>query len=183
MNGVQEFAATVYTSIRQMRKLLLNLDRWLEKAIDHARAHAFDPSILLGAWLAPDQVPLVRQIQNACDSAKYAAARLAGMEAPRHPDTEETIAEIRARIRTCVDYLDGFALQGFHEAASQIIELPFLEHRAIAGDDYLRELALPGFYFHVTTAYAILRNNGVSLNMLDFIGETSLRDREQFFAV
>jgi hypothetical protein len=171
------FEATVSRSIHQMKKMLQNVARWLEQATRHAEANSFDPSILLGAWLAPDQIPLVRQVQNACDRAGTAAARLAGVEQPHPGETAQTIAELCARVQMWVDYLDDFSVEDFHDAEARLIELPFLENKIIAGDDYLRELVLPAFYFHVTTAYALLRHNGVRLNMRDFIGETSVRDR------
>jgi hypothetical protein len=166
--------ATVFAAILQMKKMLGHVDGWLVKVAEHASALAFDPDVLVGARLAPDQVPLVRQVQNACDRAKYAAARLAGTDAPRHPDTETTIGELRARIATCTSYLAAFGAADFDGAATRTVTLPFLDDRAMPGEAYLRELALPGFYFHVTTAYAILRHNGVRLTMRDFIGETSL---------
>lgn len=166
---------TIYSAVLQMKKVVRHMDTWLAKAASHASGLSYDPSILLGAYLAPDQVPLVRQVQNACDRAKYAAARLAGQEGPRHPDTEQTIDELRARIATCAAYLDRFVATDFDDAATRIVTLPFLDDRTIPGEAYLRELALPSFYFHATTAYAILRHNGVPLTMRDFIGETSLQ--------
>jgi hypothetical protein len=166
----EDSAVTVYASILQMKKILFNIDGWLGKAIEHARALSFDPSILASARLSPDQIPLSRQIQNACDRAKYAAAWLAGKDGPRHADTEQTIDELRARIRMCSDYLDTFEAGDFRGAATRMIALPFLDDRRLIGDTYLRELVLPGFYFHAATAYAILRHNGVPLSLRDFIG-------------
>jgi hypothetical protein len=166
---------TIYAAVRQMHKVVGQIDSWLVKASSHAASLSYDPSILLGAYLAPDQVPLVRQVQNACDRAKYAAARLAGKDGPRHHDTERTMDELRARIATCKAYLDTFVASEFDDAATRVVTLPFLDDRTIPGEAYLRELALPGFYFHATNAYAILRHNGVPLTMRDFIGETSLQ--------
>jgi len=166
-----------FRSIQQMRKMLLNLSRWLDKAEAHARARSFDPVVLLTARLAPDQIPLLRQIQNACDKAKFAAARLTGREAPRHPDTEQTMAELHARIAVCVGYLETFAAEDLRDAGSRTVEIPFLDEKVIDGRHYLTEMAEPGFYFHLTTAYAILRHNGVDLTMRDFIGATNVRDR------
>src|SRR4051812_2122501 len=94
-------------SVPQFKKMLLGLDKWLEKAEAHAKAKSFDPNVLLSARLAPDQYPLLRQVQSACDSAKSCAARLAGKQPPVHPDTEQTIDELHARIRTVVAYLDS----------------------------------------------------------------------------
>jgi hypothetical protein len=160
-----------------MRRMLLNVDSWLEKSLADARGRAFAPDVLLAARLAPDQIPLMRQVQSACDRAKYAAARLAGREAPRHPDTEQTFEELRARIGTCVAYLDTFDEEAFRDASTRVVELPFFDDKIIDGRNYLTELGLPGFYFHVVTAYSILRHNGVGLSMRDFVGQTTVRDR------
>jgi hypothetical protein len=164
-------------SILQMRKMLGNLDRWLEKASIYATSKAFDPRILVLARLAPDQIPLVRQVQNACDRAKFAAARVTGVSAPRHADVEQTVLELHARIGACSSYLDGFRAADFAGAHDRLVDIPFLDGKAMRAADYVRELALPAFYFHVTTAYAILRHNGVDLSMRDFIGATQLLDQ------
>jgi len=164
------------TAIVQTRKMLTSLDKWLETAVAHAQKKSFDPNVLLSARLAPDQYPLVRQVQSACDSAKSNAARLAGKEPPKHPDTEQTVDELHARIRTVVAYLDTFTAADFEGAATRPVVLPFLEGKVILGSDYLREMAVPNFYFHLTTAYTILRHNGVDLGKRDFIGSLNLRD-------
>jgi hypothetical protein len=162
-------------SVPQFKKMLLNLDRWLDLAVSYAQTKSFDPATLLTARLAPDQYPLVRQIQSACDGAKFAAARLTGKEAPKNPDTEQTLDEIRTRIKTTTAYLDTFAAADFAGAETRPIALPFLEGKILDGHDYLFEMVIPNFYFHVTTAYAILRHNGVGLGKMDFIGSMNLR--------
>ncbi len=162
-------------SIPQLKKMLTNLDRWLEKSVADAKNRSFDPAVLIAARLAPNQYSLGRQIQAACDAAKSAAARLAGKEPPKHPDTEQTMDEFRARIRTCIAYLDTVAKADFAGAAERAIALPFLEGKTILGTDYLNEMALPNFYFHLTTAYAILRHNGVELGKTEFIGSLKLQ--------
>jgi uncharacterized protein len=167
-----------HRAIVQMKKMLLNMDAWFDKAVAHAKVRSFDPEVLLGARLAPDQLPLVRQVQSACDRAKFVGARLAGKEPPRHPDDEKTIEEVHARIRACVAYLDTFVAEDFRRANSRIVELPFFDDKTIEGADYLVELGQPGFYFHVTTAYSILRHNGVDLTMRDFIGAANVRSPE-----
>jgi hypothetical protein len=164
-------------SVLQLKKMLNNLDKWIETASQHAQKKSFDPNVLVTARLAPDQYAFVRQVQSACDAAKAAAARLAGKEPPKHPDTEQTIDELRARIRTCVAYLDTFTADDFAGADKRLIELPFLEGKLLTAADYVTELALPNFYFHVTTAYSILRHNGVGVGKTDFIGSLNLRDR------
>lgn len=169
---------TLYASaVLQPKKMLANLDRWLEAGIALAEKKSFDPSVLLSARLAPDQYPLLKQVQAACDSAKFPAARLAGKEPPKHPDTEQTMTEVRARIATCIGYLDTLSDADYVGAETRRVELPFLEGKVIIGSDYLCEMALPNFYFHLVTAYSILRHNGVDLGKRDFIGGLTLHDR------
>jgi hypothetical protein len=163
-------------SVPQFKKMLQNLERWLDKGVEYAQKKSFDPAVLLSARLAPDQYPLLRQIQAACDSAKFPSARLSGKEPPKHPDTEQTVDEIRKRIRTVIEYLDTFKPAEFAGAETRKIALSFLEGKVMLGSDYLNEMALPNFYFHVTTAYAILRHNGVDLGKSDFIGSMNVRD-------
>src|SRR5580693_1405539 len=106
-------------SVHEYKKMLLNLDKWLEAAEAHAKKKSFDPNTLLAARLAPDQYPLVRQVQSSCDTAKFAAARLTGKEAPKHPDTEQTMDEIRARVRAVVAYLGTYKTADFAESATR----------------------------------------------------------------
>jgi uncharacterized protein len=164
------------SSVPQFKKMLQNLDKWLESGVAYAQKKSFDPNVLASARLAPDQYALVRQIQSACDGAKFAAARLTGKEAPKHPDTEQTIDELRARIRACIGFLDTVTEADFKGAETRAVALPFLEGKTILGSDYLTEMVLPNFYFHVTTAYAILRHNGVDLGKRDFIGSLRLQN-------
>ncbi len=164
-------------SVPQMKKTLENLDRWIELGVAHAKNKSFEPDVLLQSRLAPDQWPLVRQIQSACDAAKFAAARLSGKEAPKHPDEEKTVAEIRQRITSTVQYLGSFGEKDFADASNRNIDLPFLEGNTILGKDYLNEMALPNFYFHVVTSYAILRHDGVQVGKRDFIGSLKLQEK------
>jgi len=167
----------VFASVVESKKMLTNLDGWIEKGVAHAKARSFDPNVLLGVRLAPDQYPLLRQIQSSCDNAKFAAARLSGKEAPKHPDTEQTVDECRARIHTCVSHLETYKASDFDGAETRVVTLPFMEGKVISGSDYLIEMALPNFYFHVTTAYAILRHSGVPLGKMDYIGSLNVRDK------
>jgi hypothetical protein len=160
-----------FAAVTEMKKMLTNLDRWIEKGIDHARKKSFEPNVLATARLAPDQYPLVKQVQSCCDSAKFAAARLSGKEAPKHPDTETTIDELRARIRTCVAHLETYKAEDFHGWEQRRIDLPFMEGRSMHGLDYLIEMVQPNFFFHVAHAYAILRHNGVDVGKMDYIGD------------
>ncbi len=165
-----------FNAVSQCKKMLANLDRWIEKGVAHAKAKSFEPNVLLTLRLAPDQYPLVRQVQSACDSAKAGAARLAGKEPPKHPDTETTVDELRARLRTVITYLETFKAEDFAGAAERKIELPFMEGKAILGEDYVFEMMQPNFYFHTTTAYAILRHNGVDLGKRDYIASLNVFD-------
>jgi len=163
-------------SVPQLRSVLVAMESWLDKAVVHAQSKGFDPEDLLSARLAPDQYPLLRQIQAACDAAKFAAARLTGREAPKHPDTESTLAEIRARLRAVIGYLGDFADKDFEGASARVVELSFMPGKGMLAGDYLNQMALPNFYFHATHAYAILRHNGVALGKIDFITALTLRD-------
>ncbi len=165
-------------AVKQPKKMLQNLAAWLDKAAAYAESKSFDAGVLLGARLAPDQFALVRQVQTACDNAKFMAARLTGQQAPSHPDDETTLEQLRARIASVVAYLDGFDdPAAFDGAAERRVTLRFLPEGAwVRGEDYLREFALPNFYFHVTTAYAILRHNGVGLGKIDYIGGMTLQN-------
>jgi hypothetical protein len=164
-------------TIPPMKKMLLNLDSWIALAIEHAQKKSFDPNVLLHARLAPDMFSFTRQVQSACDAAKSGAARLTGKEPPKHPDVEQTMDELRARIRTCVAYLDTFTANDFANAETHRVELPFLEGKFFVGRDYLLEMSLPNFYFHAATAYAILRHNGVDLGKRNYLGSMTLHDR------
>jgi uncharacterized protein len=151
-------------------KALTNLGAWLDKAVAFAAQKKFDPETLLAARLAPDQFALLRQVQIACDNAKAYTAALAGKEPPSHPDTERTIAELRTRLGTVIAYLATFKREDFAGAEERAITRPRWE-KAMRGGDYLDHYALPNFHFHMTTAYAILRHNGVELGKKDYLGE------------
>lgn len=163
-----------HATVVQLTKMLRNLERWLDRAEAYAKEKSFDPDVLLSARLAPDQYALVRQIQAACDAAKFAAARTAHKEAPKHPDTETTLSEIRARLAATIVYLDGFSRDDFAGADERPVMLPFLDGKTMRASHYLTEMAVPNFYFHLVTAYAILRHNGVPLGKRDFIGPVTL---------
>ena len=164
--------SNLHPFIVEMRFMLTNLDRWLGKAADHAGTKKFDPENLVGARLAPDQYPLVRQVQSACDAAKLAGARLAGKEAPAHADDEKTFAEMRARIVKATSFLDTLQESDFEGSATRKVALPFLPggNKGALGLAYLVQFAQPNFYFHLAHAYAILRHSGVELGKMDYIG-------------
>lgn len=157
-------------SVPPMKKMLGNLGRWLDAASKHATDKGFDPNVFASSRLAPDQYPLTRQVQSCCDAAKFTASRLSGRDAPSHPDTEQTLDDLKARVKTVVEHLGSLDPADFEGAKSRRVALPFLADQYVTGADYLHEMALPNFYFHLTTAYAILRHNGVNLGKRDFIG-------------
>jgi uncharacterized protein len=163
--GLYEATIPVFT------KFLRQVDRWLDKAVAYAEQRKFDPEILLVARLAPDQFSLLRQIQSACDHAKFTAARLTGKEPPSHPDTEKTLPEIRARLQTVIDYLNTFTREDFEGAEERRCTSGWMQGKAMRGGDYLDHVQLPQLHFHLTMAYAILRHNGVPLGKADYVGD------------
>lgn len=164
-----------YATFGQMKKMLGQLDKWLDAATAFAQTKSFDPNVFLEFRLAPDQFTFARQVQLTCDTAKTAASRLSGKDAPSHPDTEKTIDELRARIRSVIAYLDGFSEKDFEEAATRSITQPRWEGKVMTGADYFLEHAMPNFFFHVAHAYAILRHNGVSVGKRDYLGALTQR--------
>jgi len=156
-------------------KLLANVDKWLDKAAALADAKKFDVDVLATARLAPNQYPLLRQIQSACDQAKFTVAKLTGREPPVHPDTEKTTAELRQRIRAVVDYLGTFKREDFEGSEERPCSHTWMGGKWLRGGDYLGHLALPNFYFHLTTAYDILRHNGVDLGKMDYLVDLPFR--------
>jgi len=159
-----------YETLKQMMKTLAQLDTWLAAAGAHAQAKSFDPTVFLGARLAPDQFAFARQVQLACDTAKGAAAKLTGKEAPDFPDTEQSLGELSVRVKAVLAYLETFQPSDFDGAADRRVTQPRWEGSYMMGKDYFLSHALPNFFFHVTHAYAILRHNGVNLGKRDFLG-------------
>jgi len=166
---------SLHVHILEIKKLLGQVDRWLDKTVAYATAKKFDPNTLLQARLAPDAFPLIRQIQSTCDQAKYAAARTAGKDVPSHPDTETTIDEARKRVATVVAYLDGFKAEEFAGADQRTITLPRWEGKSMTARDYFIEHVEPNFFFHLTMTYAILRHNGVDVGKRDYLGALSMK--------
>jgi hypothetical protein len=163
-------------AIRLFAKTLKNVEQWMDKATAFAKARSFDVDVLASARLAPDAFSFARQIQAGCDQAKYAAAYLGGKEAPSHPDTEQTFAELRERIRKCVAFLDTVQAKDLAGAGDRKVAPPWLGGKWLRGDDYLMHVAVPNFFFHATMAYAILRHNGVELGKMDYVGSLPARD-------
>lgn len=163
----------IYTaSIPVFKQMLGGLSQVLAKAEAHATAKNIDPNALLQARLFPDMFPLLRQVQVATDFAKNVSARLAGEEVPKSEDNEQSFADLQARIATVLAFMDGLAPEKFDEAATREIvsQAGKPKEKRFSGTSYIFNYGLPQFFFHVTTAYAILRHNGVELGKKDYIG-------------
>ncbi len=158
-------------SVPRFAAMLENLAAILDKAHAHCEARKIDPIALTAFRLYPDMFPFTRQVQIACDTAKGAVARLAGVEVPKHEDTEQTFAELKARIAKTLDFIRsvGAARIDGSEEREVVIRLRGQDTR-FRGLQYLQNFAWPNFYFHVATAYVILRHNGVELGKRDFLG-------------
>jgi hypothetical protein len=158
-------------SIDIFARALGNLSAILDKGAAHAAAKKFDSTVLVNSRLAPDMLPLSRQVQIACDLAKNSAARLAGLEPPRYEDHEKTIEELRARIAKTLDYLSSIPASALEGSEERDIKVPAgertLEFKGLA---FVQRWAIPNVFFHVSTAYNILRHNGVDIGKRDFLG-------------
>lgn len=164
---VNAYSASVPVFVR----MLTNLAAILDKAAAYAEARKIDPAVLMNARLFPDMYPLKRQVQLASDFAKGAAARLAGREPPAWEDNEASLAELKARIARTIEFLQDFRPEQFEGADERDITLTIRnETIRLKGAPYLLQQALPNFYFHVTTAYAILRHCGLEIGKRDFLG-------------
>lgn len=158
-------------SIGVMTRMLGNLSAVLDAAAAHAAANGIDPGTLIEARLAPDMFPLSGQVQAASDAAKAAGARLAGMVPPSFPDTETTFPELQDRIAKTMMFLESLDPLDVESATGRIVTLSRQGRTTtFRGPDYLRQMALPNFFFHVVTAYGILRAKGVPLGKLDYLG-------------
>jgi hypothetical protein len=159
-------------SVPVYAKMLGNLSAWLDQAAAHAQAKKFDPAVLLASRLYPNMLPLAKQVQIACDSAKFGVARLVGDAAPKFDDTETSVDELKLRIAKTIDYLLSVPAARVEGSEGKPVSVPMRDREPLqfTGEDYLRHFAMPNFYFHVTTAYAILRHNGVELGKADYLG-------------
>ena len=158
-------------SAPRLAQMLRNLDAILAKAETHAAAKKIDPAVLLGARLFPDMLPMVKQVQIATDHAKGAVARLAGAEVPRYEDAEQSFDELRARIAKTLAFVESFAPAQFEGAEGRPTALRVGgKDWSFSGRDYLLGFALPNFYFHLVTAYNILRHNGIEIGKAEYLG-------------
>jgi hypothetical protein len=156
-------------------RMLGNMLAWLDKAEAHAAAKKFDAANYLGLRLTPDMLPFTRQVQIATDTAKLCIARLAGVEAPKWPDDEKTFAELRARVKKAIDYVESVPAAKLAGSESREIEMPMGPGRTLklSGEAMLRGFSLPNFFFHVMLTYALLRQGGVELGKGDYLGAVS----------
>ncbi len=157
-------------TVVQFTKMLTNLNLILDKAAASAEARKFNLEVLLQARLAPDQFHFIRQVQIACDTAKLGVARLTGKTAPVHEDNETTLAELKARINEVIGFLASVTPEDFAGAEERQISQPRWEGKYLTGVEFAIQHAIPNLYFHITTAYAILRHNGVDLGKKDYLG-------------
>ena len=157
-------------SVETFTHALGNLSLILEKAGANAAQRKFDPNVLLTARLAPDMLPLTRQVQIASDIAKNSVARLAGQQPPRFEDTESSIEQLRARIARTIDFLNSVPASALEGSETRDVKLPLGERTLeFKGADFLQRWAIPNVFFHVVTAYDILRHNGVDLGKRDYL--------------
>jgi uncharacterized protein len=164
-----------HLAIRQFARSLKNLDTILGKAVTYAESRKFDVNNFCAERLFPDMLPLANQVRIATDMAKAAAANLGGKEAPKFEDNEKTVEELRERVRRCISFLEGFSPADFEKVSSKtVIKIPFPQGKALHADEYLFGRQIPNFFFHVTTAYNLLRKGGVEVGKLDFIGPLEL---------
>jgi uncharacterized protein len=162
------YSATVPVFSRMLR----NLTSHLEKAEAFAASRKYDPSMFLQHRLAPDMLPLVQQIQIACDTAKICCARVTSVEAPKFEDNEKTMAEIKARVAKTIDFLGSVPKEKFAGADTRPVTFNFRRQPTTApGETYVLGHAIPNFFFHYTTAYALMRQAGVEIGKADYLGD------------
>jgi hypothetical protein len=152
-------------------RMLGNISTWLDKAEAHAEAKKFDSSVYLSARLAPDMLSFTSQVQIACDTVKFCVARLGGVESPKFEDNETTLAQLRERIGATIAYAKSVPAAKIDGSEDKDVTMPRRGGTiTMKGEAYLKHFALPNFFFHATTAYALLRHNGVELGKMDYLG-------------
>jgi hypothetical protein len=165
-------AMTMYqASIPQLTKMLGNLSSILKKGEEFAKAKNIDGAVLVGSRLAPDMFPLAKQVQIACDQVKNGMARLAGIEPPKFDDNETTFAQLQERIAKTIAFANSIKPEQVDGGEAKEIKFSIKEWNfEFVGQQYLLTWIIPNFYFHVTTAYNILRHNGVEIGKSDYLG-------------
>lgn len=165
-----------YRVISQCTHTLKNLETCLDKAEQHAAAKKFDVGVLMTSRLAPDMKDFIYQVQSACDYVKAGVAWLSGQTPPKHEDNEQTIDELRARIRKTVAFAESVNEAQYAGASERKVKLSWAPSKIIGGEDYLLQMTIPNTFFHIAMAYAILRHNGVDVGKMDFLGPINLVD-------
>jgi hypothetical protein len=169
--GARMSLSIYQASVPVLIRALNNLSAIVDKAVANAEARKIDPAVFINARLAPDMFPLSRQIQSASDGAKGCAARLAGIDIPAFADTETSFPELKERIAKTVAFLQSVGEAQIEGSESRTVTMKLRGAEVnFTGQGYLLDFALPNFFFHVTTAYAILRHNGVEIGKRDFLG-------------
>jgi len=165
-------------TVKQFSKMLTNLSQILVKAEEHASDKKLDMAELLNAQLASDQFNLCRQVQASCDAAKLAVARLTDNveTAPKHEDGEATLAQLQERITSVKDYIESFSEADFTNASDSQQKHPRWGDKYLTGYDFAVQFAIPNMYFHVTTAYSILRHHGLGIGKMDYLGALPFKD-------
>jgi hypothetical protein len=163
---------TMYSaSVPVFVRMLENLGVWLDKAQAHAEARKFDSANYLGLRLAPDMLTLAQQVQTACDAAKFGVSRLAGVDAPKFEDNETSLAELKARVTKTLDFIQSVPAAALEGTEAKDVTVPRRSGSlTLQGEPYLKHFVLPNFFFHVTTAYALLRHAGVEIGKMDYLG-------------
>jgi hypothetical protein len=158
-------------SAPQLKKMLLNLTTILTMAEEYATAKGIDGKVLVEARLFPDMFPLAKQVQIACDQVKFGLARLAGVEAPKFEDTESTFPQLKERIAKTIAFMDSIKPEQIDGAEAKEIQFSIKGRNfEFVGEQYVLTWIIPNFYFHVATAYNVLRHNGVELGKADYLG-------------
>ncbi len=163
-------------TVVQFTKMLQNLSAILDKGAAYAEEKKFDVNVLLHSRLAPDQFSLLRQVQIATDTAKLGVSRITGVAAPSHDDKETTVGELKDRIESVIAWLGTVTPDHFAGAAERRVTTPRWNGKTLSGAEYATQHVIPNVYFHITTAYAILRHNGVDIGKKDFLGPMPFRD-------
>ena len=158
-------------SVPQLKKMLVNLTNILTKAEEHVAAKGIDGKVLVEARLFPVTFPLAKQVQIACDQVKFGLARLASVEAPKFDDTESTLTQLKERIAKTIAFMDSIKPEQIDGTETKEIKFSIKEWSfEFVGEQYVLTWVIPNFYFHITTAYSILRHNGVELGKTDYLG-------------
>jgi hypothetical protein len=165
-----------YEVVSQCTQSLNLVEVWLDKAVKFADEKKLDVDVLLNGRLAPDMKPLIYQVQSAGDYVKAAAAWLSGQTPPKHEDNEKTVEELRTRIRKTVAFVESVSEAQYEGAEGQKISLSWAPGKVLGGKDYLLQMTIPNVYFHIGMVYAVLRNGGVDVGKMDFLGTLNFVD-------